>query len=86
MPATSVLGGVARVAGLVGLAYASFELGEAGAALADALYFAPADQAELVAHIQRYTPDYQPSGVAARLDRHGIRALGNVLYQGNRSS
>ena len=80
VPATGVLRGLARANAVVALASASYVLGAAGAALADALVFAPADQAELVAHIRRYDPNYQPVGVAARLDREGIRELGDVLF------
>ena len=64
--------------------FAAHDLGEAGAALADALIFAPADQAELLAHIHRYDPNYELTGTAAQLDRHGIRALGEALLQAQR--
>ena len=81
VPATSVLRGLTRVNALVTIATVSFTLGHEGAALADALYFAPADHAEVLAHIRRYDPDYSPTGTALQVDREGIRALGSELLR-----
>ena len=56
-------------------------MGHEGAALADALYFAPADHAEVLAHIRRYDPDYSSTGTALQVDREGIRAPGSELLR-----
>ena len=77
----TVLRSFARANALVSLVTTSYDLGFGGAALADALIFAPADQAELLAHIRRYDEGYELTGVAAQLNREGIWTLGNDLFQ-----